>query len=75
MKCPVCERGVGSRRAAASLDYNGRQYRFYSRECKEEFLEAPQRYVPWDGPAFACPLAALCNILPEEISQDNGRPM
>jgi len=54
-----------------SLRYNRRQYRFYSRECKERFLEAPQRYVPSEGPAFTCQLASLCNILPEDISQDN----
>ena len=71
----MCGRGVGSRRGAASLDYNRRRYRFYSRQCKEEFLEAPQRYVACDGPAFTCQLAALCNILPDDTGQDNVRPI
>jgi adenylate cyclase len=41
---PVCRMQIGQGKAAASLEYGGRTYRFCSSECARAFKESPSTY-------------------------------
>jgi len=44
-KDPVCGMMVDEKKAAASLEYQGKKYHFCSESCKKEFEKNPKKYV------------------------------
>ena len=41
----VCDMDVDERKAAATTEYAGDTYYFCSQECKNKFIEDPEKYV------------------------------
>lgn len=42
----VCGMRFPARQAVATVRYGGRTYYFCARRCRDQFKEAPERYVP-----------------------------
>ena len=61
---PVCGMSVQADKAAATLQFEGKQYLFCSNSCRNKFEEAPQRYLGNADTAVSAPAAP-----------DHGAPM
>jgi YHS domain-containing protein len=53
-KDPVCGMQVDENKAAASVDFEGKTYRFCSTACKEKFEESPHRYSEEEKQTGCC---------------------
>ena len=42
---PVCRMQVEEKKAAAKVEYKGKQYYFCHPGCKDKFLKDPERYL------------------------------
>lgn len=44
-KDPICQMEVDEKQAAATYEYKGKTYYFYSKGCQEKFAEEPEKYL------------------------------
>jgi YHS domain-containing protein len=42
---PICKMEVDEKKAAATYEYQGKKYYFWSAACKEKFVKQPEEFI------------------------------
>jgi YHS domain-containing protein len=54
---PACGMSIKKSETKISIEYDGKTYFFCSQECKEKFLQDPEKYVNKDEEKVTCPVS------------------